>query len=84
MERFAFCGIPFLCAYGLLRLLIISVRKLFRFGVYLCSGLLCLCFLNIASPVTGIHFPLNALTVAAAGFGGLPAIAIMALLMFIP
>ena len=63
-----------------LRLVLIPVRLLWRMAMHAASGFLCLWILNSVSGFTGLLFPLNAATVAAAGFLGVPGMALMALL----
>ena len=83
MEKFTPVFFLTFAAFLLLRLLLIPVRGILRFGIHSGSGLLCLWLLNAVSSFTGLLLPLNAVTVAVAGFGGLPGIAAMALLTLI-
>lgn len=83
MEKFALFFLLFLFACFVFRLTLTPLRAVFRLGIHCAGGFLCLWLLNTVSAVTGILFPVNAVTVAAAGFGGLPGIAAMALLSFI-
>ncbi len=80
MERFAALLFPVLAVSAFLRGFILPLRVLLRFGTAVVSGLLCLWILNSVSQFTGILFPINAVTVLAAGFLGLPGIGIMAIL----
>ena len=83
MEKFAPILSLALIVFLLLRLLMVPLRGILRLGIHTGSGLICLWLLNAVSSTTGVLFPLNAVTVALAGFGGLPGIAVMALLTFI-
>ena len=83
MENFTLVLLLLFGAFLLLRLLFLPARSLLRLGIYSLSGLLCLWLLNTTSAVTDMVFPVNAVTVTMAGFGGLPGIAIIALLSFL-
>ena len=61
---------------GLLRPLLWIARTVFRGG----CGFLCLLILNTVSGFTGLHFPINPVTVLTAGMLGLPGIGVLALL----
>lgn len=80
MEEFIALLIPALLALILLRLLILPIRLLWKLGLHVLFGFACLWLLNLAAPVTGILFPINAVTTAIAGFLGIPGIGVMALL----
>lgn len=80
MEKIVLLLIPLLSAFLLLRLAVIPMRTVLRFSIQSCGGLVCLWLLNTVSAVTGIFFPVNAITAAMAGFCGLPGITLMALL----
>ena len=80
MERFVTLLIPALIAIILVRTLLLPMRWFFKVAVHSGCGFVCLWMLNGAAAVTGIAFPINAVTVLTAGFLGLPGIAIMALL----
>ena len=83
MERFAIFLLPILLCFLLLRMLILPLRFFLRFGIHAGCGLLCLGILNSVSGFTGIFLPVNPVTVAMAGFGGLPGIGLIALLAMI-
>ena len=83
MERFAIFLLPILLCFLLLRMLILPLRFFLRFGINAGCGLLCLGILNSVSGFTGIFLPVNPVTVAMAGFGGLPGIGLIALLAMI-
>ena len=73
----------FLLFFLFLRLMMRPLRAVFFLAMHFGSGLLCLFLLNSVSVFTGILFPLNAVTVAVAGFGGLPGIVAMGILALI-
>ena len=75
--------IPAMLAIILVRILLLPMKLIFKIGIHSACGLLCLWLLNTVSVFAGIYFPINAATVAAAGFLGLPGIGIMALLSVI-
>lgn len=83
MENFITLLIPVLLAALLIRLLLMPMRLIFKLGIHSGCGFLCLWLLNSVSAFTGIYFPINAVTVLAAGLFGLPGIGCMALLAVI-
>ena len=72
--------IPAMLAVILVRLLMLPMKLAFKIGIHSACGFLCLWLLYIISAFSGISFPINAVTVLAAGFLGLPGIGVMALL----
>ena len=80
MENFVVVLIPVLLAITLLRLLLLPLGLIAKFAIHAGCGFLCLWLLNSISGFTGIYFPVNAVTVLAAGFLGVPGIGIMAVL----
>ena len=80
MEKLATLLFPVLLISVFLHTLIYPLRVLFRFVWSAVSGLLCLWILNTVSEFTGVLFPINTVTVALAGFAGLPGICLIALL----
>ncbi len=80
MEKIVTLLIPALMAIVLVRLLILPIRFAFKLVIHSACGFACLWLLNTAAVFTGIYFPINVVTVLAAGFLGLPGIGIMALL----
>lgn len=80
MEKFVTLLIPILMAIPLLRLIWLPLGLLAKCAVHGLCGFACLWLLNSISGFTGILFPINAATVLAAGFLGVPGIGIMALL----
>ena len=80
MEKTAALLIPALLTVILVRLLLLPIKGILKIGIHSGCGFLCLWLLNMVSPVTGIHFPMNAVTVLTAGFLGLPGIGLLAVL----
>lgn len=83
METFMPLFIPLVFLFLLIRLMMMPTRRICRFSIHCGSGLICLLLLNSVSARTGFLFPCNAVTVAIAGFGGLPGIAAIALLAWL-
>lgn len=84
METFVTLLIPAILALVLFRLLLLPMKFVFKLLIHSACGFLCLWLLNIVSGFTGIYFPINAVTVLAAGFLGLPGIGLLALLAVLP
>ena len=80
MANFAVLIIPVLLAITLLRLLLLPLGLIAKFAIHAGCGFLCLWLLNSISGFTGICFPINTMTVLAAGFLGVPGIGMMAVL----
>ena len=80
MEEIAVLLIPALTGILLVRSLLLPIRTVWKIAIHCICGFLCLWLLNTAAPFTGIVFPLNAVTVSAAGILGLPGIALIAVL----
>ena len=80
MEEFMILLIPALLGTALLRLLLLPIRMGLKLAIHSGCGFACLWLLNLAAPVTGIAFPINAVTVLTAGLLGLPGIGLMAAL----
>ena len=78
METFVMLLIPALVGCLLVRLLVLPVKLGLKIAIHAVCGLLCLWLLNTVCPVTGIAFPVNAVTVLTAGTLGLPGIGLMA------
>lgn len=72
--------IPALLAVILMRLLLLPLKWILKAGIHSLCGFLCLWLLNTASPLTGIVFPMNAVTIYTAGTLGLPGIGLLAVL----
>ena len=79
MENFTAILIPVLLCVPLLRLIALPIRWGWKFFLNSACGFLCLWLLNSIAGFTGIYFPVNYVTVAIAGFLGLPGIALLAL-----
>ena len=77
MERFATFVFPVLVLILFLKTIALPLRAVLRIGIHSGSGLLCLGILN---RMGGFSLPINVVTVAMAGFGGLPGIGLIALL----
>lgn len=80
MENFVTMLIPVLLTLLLVRLLLMPIRLVFKLAIHSGCGFLCLWLLNTASGFTGMYLPVNAITVAIAGFLGIPGIGLIALL----
>ena len=83
MENFAPILLSILVVFCLLRLIALPIRWGWKIFVNSACGFLCLFLLNSISGFTGIYFPINYVTVAIAGFLGLPGIGAMALLHYL-
>lgn len=80
MENFAALLIPMLLLVFLFRLMILPIRWGWKIFLNSGCGFLCLWLLNSVSGFTGLHFPVNYVTVVIAGFLGLPGITVLALI----
>ena len=80
MENFVTLLIPALLAVVLIRMLMMPMKLIFKIAVHSGCGFLCLWMLNSVSGFTGIYLPINAVTVAVAGFLGIPGIGLIAVL----
>lgn len=80
MEDFVTLMIPVLLTIFLIRMLLLPMKLVFKLGIHAFCGFLCLWLLNTVSGFTGIFLPVNAVTIAIAGFLGLPGIGLIALL----
>ena len=80
MEKFTALLVPALLAVMFVRLMLIPMKWFYRIGIHSVCGFACLWLLNSISAVTGIFFPINAVTILVAGFLGIPGMAVMALL----
>lgn len=83
METFVTLAIPALLAILVVKALLLPMKAICKTAVYSLSGFLCLWLLNTVSGFTGIYFPINAVTVLIAGFGGVPGMGLIALLAVI-
>ena len=82
MEKFATLVIPAFLVLALLRIMALPLRWFWKISINSACGFLCLWLLNSISVFTGLHFPVNAVTVLIAGFLGLPGIGALALVQF--
>ena len=80
MENFVVPLAPVILSLVMLRLLALPIRLGWKLLCNTFFGLLCLFLLNTAAPVTGLTFPINAVTALIAGSLGLPGIGLIALL----
>lgn len=80
MEKIVTLIIPALMAVVLVRAMLLPMKLIVKVGLHSACGFLCLWLLNLTAPFTGIALPINAVTVLAAGFLGLPGIGLMAML----
>ena len=80
MEKILTLLIPALLAVILIRLLLLPLKLVVKIAIHSGCGFVCLWLLNTAVPVTGITFPINAVTVLTAGTLGLPGIGLLAIL----
>ncbi len=83
MENCITLLIPAFLAVVLIRLLLLPVKSVLKLAIHSGCGFLCLWLLNTVSGITGIVFPMNAVTVLTAGILGLPGIGMLALLAVI-
>jgi len=82
MEKFATLIVPLFLVMALLRIIALPIRWFWKISINSACGFLCLWLLNSVSAFTGLHFPVNAVTVIVAGFLGLPGIGLLALIQF--
>lgn len=82
MENFAALFVPALMLCALLRLIALPIRWFWKLSINSACGFLCLWLLNSVAVFTNLYFPINAVTVAVAGFLGLPGIGVLALVQF--
>ena len=80
MENFVTISILAVFAIFLIRIILLPMRLIAKLLIHSACGFFCLWVLNTASHFTGIFLPINAITVAIAGFLGLPGIGLIALL----
>ena len=80
MENFVTLMIIVLMTVFLIRMLLAPMKLIFKLAIHSVCGFLCLWLLNTISGFTGIYLPVNAVTVAIAGFLGIPGITLIALL----
>ena len=80
METFVSLLIPALLGVMAVRLLALPLQWFLKAAVHGLGGFLCLALLNLVSGFTGICFPVNAVTIAIAGFLGIPGIALLTVL----
>ncbi len=79
MENFAVIFVPALLLCLLVRVIALPIRWFWKLSINSVCGFLCLWLLNSLAVFTDLYFPINAVTVAVAGFLGLPGIGVLAL-----
>ena len=84
MENFVVLLIPAMLAVILVRALLLPMKILYKLAIHGGCGFLCLWLLNAISGFTGIHFPINMVTILIAGFLGVPGMGFLALLEIMP
>ena len=82
IENFAAIFITALLIFGLLQLIALPIRWSVKILLNSACGFLCLFLLNSVAGFTGLYFPINYVTVAIAGFLGLPGIGALALIQY--
>ena len=80
MERFLDLLVPVLLVICFIRICYAPLKLGAKLLINGAGGFACLWLLNLISGFTGIFFPINLVTVAIAGFLGLPGIALLGLL----
>ena len=83
MENFVTVAVAALIIFFLLRLISLPIQWGLKILLNSVCGFICLFILNSVSGFTGIHFPINYITAAIAGFLGLPGIGALALMQYI-
>lgn len=83
MENFAALVIPVLLIGLFVRMIALPLRCSLKILLNSLCGFLCLWLLNLISGFTGLRFPINTVTVAVAGFLGLPGIGVLALVQLL-
>ena len=79
METFTALLIPALLTLLVLRIMAMPLKWFFKILIHVLGGFLCLWLLDTVSQFTGIFIPLNGITIAVAGFLGVPGIAFLAI-----
>ena len=80
MELFASALIPAVLGGLAIRMMIRPIQWTLKAAIHTAGGFLCLWLLNAVQGFTGIYLPINAITAAAAGLGGIPGIWMLAML----
>lgn len=80
MERVAIAGALFFLVPALIRALMVPFKLARKLLIHSGGGFLCLWILNWSAGLTGIALPINCVSAAVAGIGGLPGMAVLALL----
>ena len=82
METFTALLIPALLGIFALRLLVKPLGWLLKTALHGVCGFLCLWLLNTVSGFTGVFLPINAVTISAAGFLGIPGVLLLIFLQW--
>lgn len=82
MENFATLVIPVFLILVVLRIIALPIRWFWKISINSACGFLCLWLFNSLAAFTNLYFPINAVTIAVAGFLGLPGIGALALVQF--
>lgn len=80
MEKLVVLIIPAMMAVLLIRWIFLPIRSVCKLALHSGCGFACLWLLNTLAPFTGVHLPVNSVTVLTAGTLGIPGIGIIALL----
>ena len=83
METILTLFIPVLVGFLVLKFLLSKIGCLLKIVINSASGFVCLWLLNLISGFTGIVFEINLVTVALAGFLGIPGIILLVLGQFL-
>ena len=83
MENFLTLLIVLAAGILFVRVLLAPIKVIWKILINAGCGFLCLWILNFVSSVTGILFPLNFISVTAAGFLGIPGIIILAVMQLL-
>ncbi len=83
MEKFVSLLIPLVMLCGLIRIMLIPMKLIWKLLINTLCGFLCLWLLNTIAGFTGVYFPINLVTTITAGFLGLPGIGLLALVQVV-
>lgn len=83
MEKFISLLIPIIMLCGLIRIMLIPMKLIWKLLINAACGFVCLWLLNTIAGFTGVYFPINLVTAITAGFLGLPGIGLLALVQVV-
>lgn len=83
MEILGNVVLPLILLVLLVRLMLSSIKWIWKIGINSLCGLLCLWLVNGMAPVTGLVIPVNPVTVTVTGILGLPGIVVLALVQLL-